>query len=466
MSAFKILLVDDDPQSLDSTRRILEHSEYSVDVASSGLVAIERLKQGQGTQQKPDLIVTDVRMPGMNGMEFVEAYQKLGYNIPFVVMTAFGQVQDAVWAMKAGAVDFLLKPFKRQQLLDAVVQIQKLHAAPVVSPAVQVKDFVGSSRKIRELQLLVEQVARTEASVLVLGESGSGKERVARAIHDMSSRASKPFIAINCAAIPENLLESELFGYEKGAFSGAISSKMGLLEAAQGGTLLLDEIGDMPMSLQPKLLRVLEDQKVRRLGAHQERQVDVRIVASTHQNLQDQVRRGQFRQDLFYRLDVMTLAVPPLRDRLEDVPELTQYFLEKYACEHGRAIRQAGREAIRGIDTEAQALLIRHSWPGNIRELSNVLERAVVLNTSGLIQKSDLPMHLQMAAGAEVITASSGEQVTISLGMSLKEIEDLMIQKALAATGGDRGGAAKLLGVNERTIYRRISKKDRTPSAE
>lgn len=450
----KILLVDDDPQSLDSTRRILEHSEFNVEVAASGLIALERLKYFRQSGQKPDLIVTDVRMPGMSGMEFVEAYQKLGFNIPFIVMTAFGQVQDAVWAMKMGAVDFLLKPFKRQNLLDAVAQIQKLQAGtPKKSAAIQ--DFVGSSRRIQELQLLIEQVARTEASVLVLGESGSGKERVANAIHKMSSRGRGPFVAINCAAIPENLLESELFGYERGAFSGATQAKIGLFESAQGGTLLLDEIGDMPLALQPKLLRVLEDQKIRRLGSHQERQVDVRIIAATHQNLIDRVRQGLFRQDLFYRLDVMTLSVPSLRDRLEDIPELTQYFLEKFSIEHGSPIR--------GIDTEAQALLMAHRWPGNIRELSNVLERAVVLNTSGLIQKSDLPVHVQMlgaSGGAAANDAKNGEQVTISLGMSLKEIEDLMIQKALEATGGDRSEAAKLLGVNERTIYRRISKKD------
>lgn len=451
----KILLVDDDPQSLDSTRRILEHSEFEVEVAASGLIAIERLRSGA----KPDLVVTDVRMPGMSGMEFVEAYQKLGMSIPFIVMTAFGQVQDAVWAMKMGAVDFLLKPFKRQNLLDAVAQIQKVRTA-TPKKSVGVKDFVGSSRRIQELQLLIEQVARTEASVLVLGESGSGKERVANAIHKTSSRGRGPFVAINCAAIPENLLESELFGYERGAFSGASHSKIGLFESAQGGTLLLDEIGDMPLALQPKLLRVLEDQKIRRLGSHQERQVDVRIIAATHQNLMDLVRQGRFRQDLFYRLDVMTLSVPSLRDRLEDIPELTQYFLEKYSVEHARPIE--------GIDTEAQALLMAHRWPGNIRELSNVLERAVVLNSSGLIQKADLPMHLQMlasGAGVEAASVPAGEQVTISLGMSLKEIEDLMIQKALQATGGDRSEAAKLLGVNERTIYRRISKKDASTEA-
>jgi DNA-binding NtrC family response regulator len=443
--SLNILLVDDDPQSLESTKRILEHSGYQVVCASSGQAALDQLQK-----QKPDLVVTDVRMPGMSGMEFVEAYQKKGYEIPFVVMTAFGQVQDAVWAMKMGAVDFLLKPFKRQALSDAVEQVVvrlKKHAEPSpVAANSLTQNFIGSSRHMLELKVLIEQVAKTDASVLILGESGTGKEQVAKLVHEMSSRKSKPFIAVNCAAIPENLIESELFGYEKGAFSGANSSKAGLIEAANGGTLMLDEIGDMPLSLQPKLLRVLEEQKVRRLGATQEKSIEVRVLAATHQNLGQLVKAGKFRQDLFYRLDVMTLAIAPLRERMEDVPELTQYFLAKFSREY--------QKKISGIDTEAQAILLTHTWPGNVRELSNVLERAIVLDQDGIIQKTDLPLHLQEAVAEKPM----GEHITIPLGMSLKEIEDLMIQKALDASKGDRAQAAKLLGVNERTIYRRISK--------
>lgn len=255
-------------------------------------------------------------------------------------------------------------------------------------------------------------------------------------------------MAVNCAAIPENLMESELFGYEKGAFSGATASKPGLIESAHYGTLLLDEIGDMPLTLQPKLLRVLEEQKVRRLGANQEKEVKVRVLAATHQNLSQLVKNQKFRQDLFYRLDVMTLSIPPLRDRLEDIPELTQFFLEKFSKEY--------KKTVQGIDTEAQAILMNHEWPGNVRELSNVLERAVVLNTSGLIKRADLPLHLVEARTD--ISQDSESQITIPLGMSLKEIEDLMIKRTLNATKGDRAQAAKLLGVNERTIYRKISK--------
>jgi DNA-binding NtrC family response regulator len=440
--SFKILLVDDDVDSLASTGKILQFSDYEVVSVGSAEAALESLKKNRF-----DLVVTDVRMPGMNGMEFVEAYQKLGFSVPFVVMTAFGQVQEAVWAMKMGAVDFLLKPFKRQALLDAVNQVnkrvQKTKELPLSSRA---SNLIGSSKAMQELRMLIEQVAKTEASVLIFGESGSGKEQVSKLIHERSSVSAGPFIALNCAAIPENLMESELFGYEKGAFSGADQAKAGLIEAANSGTLLLDEIGDMPLSLQPKLLRVLEEQKVRRLGSNQEKTVQVRVLAATHQNLSALVKTQRFRQDLFYRLDVMTLSVPPLRDRLEDIPELTQFFLERFANEY--------RKEVKGIDTDAQALLLQHDWPGNVRELSNVLERAVVLNQSGVIGRNDLPPHLTEGKHKE----RTDEQMEIPLGMSLKEIEDLMIKRALVATKGDRAQAAKLLGVNERTIYRRISK--------
>ena len=442
--SFQILLVDDDPESLASTERILKFADYEVTAVSSAEAALARLKV-----DPVSLVVTDVRMPGMSGIEFIQAYQKLGFSIPFVVMTAFGQIQDAVWAMKMGAVDFLLKPFKRQSLLEAVELVKKRiqNSTEKSSSQSQSQNWVGSSRIMQELRMLVEQVARTEASVLIYGESGSGKEQVAKLIHEHSAaKMSGKFIAVNCAAIPENLMESELFGYERGAFSGAMQAKMGLIEAANKGTLLLDEIGDLPLSLQPKLLRVLEEQKIRRLGANEEKAVQVRILAATHQNLLALVKAQRFRQDLFYRLDVMTLSVPALRERIEDIPELTQFFLERFSKE--------GKKALRGIDTEAQAILLQHDWPGNVRELSNVLERAVVLNQSGVIGRSDLPPHL--TAGKQETLAQ--EQIAIPLGTSLKEIEELMIKRALIATKGDRAQAAKLLGVNERTIYRKISK--------
>ncbi|NDG83467.1 MAG: sigma-54-dependent Fis family transcriptional regulator [Proteobacteria bacterium] len=439
--SLKILLVDDDPESLQSTARILQFAGHEVTAVESGESALALLRSS-----RPDLVVTDVRMPGMSGFEFVEAYQKMGHAIPFIVMTAFGDVKDAVWAMKMGAVDFLLKPFKRQALIDAIdaLKVRLSNAGKIRGK--ESPDQVGRSKVMKELSILVEQVAKTDASVLILGESGSGKEQVARWIHEASPMRAGPFIAVNCAAIPENLIESELFGYERGAFSGASQSKPGLIEAANGGTLLLDEIGDMPLGLQPRLLRFLEEQTIRRLGANVEKKVQVRVIAATHRNLSQWVREQRFRQDLFYRLDVMTLQVPPLRERVEDVPDLARMFLKRFS--------EAYQKTVSGIHPEAEAALLSHSWPGNVRELSNVIERAVVLNQTGSISRSDLPAHL--VADGPIPVADTG--ITIPLGMSLKEIEDLMIKKALEATQGDRAEAARLLGVNERTIYRRISK--------
>ena len=439
----KVLLVDDDADSLQSTKRIIDFADHEVIAVSSAEAALIELRRSP-----PDLIVTDVRMPGMNGFEFIEAYQKLGFAIPFIVMTAFGEVKDAVWAMKMGAVDFLLKPFRRQALIEAIDQMKsRIRSKPGGAPSPVQADLVGSSRTMMELRMLIEQVAKTEASVLILGESGSGKEQVARRIHEMSAVRSGPFVAVNCAAIPENLMESELFGYERGAFSGAVQSKAGLIESANGGTLLLDEIGDLPLSLQPKLLRFLEEQSIRRLGANSERAVQVRVIAATHRNLALWAKEGRFRQDLYYRLDVMTLQVPPLRERSGDLPELAKHFLDRFSTLH--------QKALVGLDSEALECLARHSWPGNIRELSNVVERAVVLSQGPMICLSDLPAHLREAPP---VLLQDSEQVTIPLGMSLKEIEDLMIKKALEVSDGDKARAARMLGVNERTIYRRISK--------
>jgi two-component system response regulator HydG len=441
----KILIVDDDPQSLSSTSRILEYANHEVLSVSSGIDALEILEKFN-----PGLIVTDVRMPGISGMQFVEAYQKKGLQIPFIVMTAFGEVQDAVWAMKMGAVDFLLKPFKKQSLCDAVDQVvARVRKNELIQPqgSKNRESLIGSSKMIHKLITQIAQVAATDASVLVTGESGSGKELVSKMIHEMSARAKRPFIAVNCAAIPENLIESELFGYERGAFSGAEQARSGLIEAAEGGTLMLDEIGDMPLALQPKLLRVLETQTIRRLGSNHEKKLNVRIIAATHQNLLERVKQGRFRQDLYYRLDVMPIIVPALRDHQEDIPELTQFFLKKFSFEH--------QKQIDGIDSEAQAMLINHSWPGNVRELSNVLERAVVLNTSKSISVIDLPVHFTPES-------ASDSKITIPLGTSLKEMENILIQKTLDLTKGDKNQAAKMLGVNERTIYRWIirSKED------
>ena len=378
--ARQILLVDDDPQSLDSTRRILELSGYEVTVASDGQQALERVRERRASTPF-DLIVSDVRMPQLGGLEFLRALAVCGESTPVVLMTAFGRVEDAVWAMKLGAVDFLSKPFKRQTLISAVENALKRARAVAAqageaqtgtgeSGAESTGRIIGNSEPIRALRALIEQVAPTAATVLIHGESGTGKELVARAIHQNSARARAPFIALNCAAVPENLIESELFGFEKGAFTGATAAKEGLFEAADGGTLLLDEIGDMPIQLQAKLLRTLQEGEVRRVGATQPRKVDVRVIAATHRDLREGVRAGSFRQDLLYRLEVVGLEIPALKQRVDDIPELVGHFLRAAARRHQRPVTE--------IDAEAMNILMSHSWPGNVRELSNTIERAVV----------------------------------------------------------------------------------------
>jgi two-component system response regulator HydG len=383
-------------------------------------------------------------------------------------MTAFGRVEDAVWAMKLGAVDFLTKPFKRQALLtaiDAALKRARARGAPATAAAAPGSaasgpTIIGSSTAVRALLSQVAHVAPTVATVLLQGESGSGKELVARQLHAQSPRAARPFIALNCAAVPEQLIESELFGFEKGAFTGATAARAGLFEAADGGTLLLDEIGDMPLALQAKLLRVLQEGEVRRVGATASRRVDVRVVAATHRDLHEAVRAGAFRQDLLFRLEVISLRVPPLRERREDIPALTAHFLGQASRRHGKAARE--------LAPEVMDRLLAHAWPGNIRELSNVIERAVVFAAGPRVTVADLPPHVGAggaAPGAAEAAAAprAGHTIEVPLGTSLREVEELLIRKTLEATDGDKNITAKLLGINSRTIYRRLDKQGGSP---
>jgi two-component system response regulator HydG len=383
----------------------------------------------------------------MTGLEFLKALSVIACRTPVILMTAFGNVEDAVWAMKLGAVDFLSKPFKKKQLLDAIElavsrSVQPLGDEPVVR-----------SSRMHSLREQLQKVASTQATVLLYGESGVGKERIAREIHDASARSKQPFIAVNCAAIPDNLLESELFGFERGAFSGADHAKPGLFEAAHGGTLLLDEIGDMPLALQAKLLRVLQESEIRRLGSTRSTRVDVRVVASTHQNLRSLAAEGRFREDLLYRLEVIVLQIPALRERREDILPLARHFLEKAADRHAKQVS--------GFSAEALELLGAHSWPGNVRELSNAIERAVVLSSSEWIQPEDLPATLCSAGvrGQSVPDSLQGS-ISIPLGTALKDVEDLLIRRTLEATDGDKAMTARLLGITSRTIYRKLDRRE------
>ncbi|MBC7690798.1 MAG: sigma-54-dependent Fis family transcriptional regulator [Methylotenera sp.] len=452
---FKILLVDDDPQSLDSTRKILEMSGYDVTTAGDGQAGLEKIRAQADSHF--DLVITDVRMPRLGGLEFLRAISLRGDAIPVILMTAFGKIEDAVWAMKIGAVDFLTKPFKRQALISAIegaLKRAQARAVPASSDAVfESRQIIGQSDSIRRLKAMIAQIAPTAATVLITGESGTGKEKVARSIHDQSTRAKNPFVAINCAAVPEQLMESELFGFEKGAFTGATTSKQGLFESANGGTLLLDEIGDMPFSLQAKLLRALQEGEVRRLGSNSSRKIDVRVLAATHRDLRNCVQMGTFRQDLLFRLEVIGVQVSPLWERADDIPELAQHFL-KFACHrHTKNIEL--------ISDEAMQVLKAYRWPGNVRELSNVMERAVVFAENGVVRSQDLPPHLAGLAAGRGTFAEAGNwsSISVRLGTPLKDVEDLLIRKTLEATSGDKNMTAKLLGINSRTIYRKLDGK-------
>ena len=447
----KILLVDDDPQALESTRKILEFAGHSVVVAMDGQQALEIVRPvtGRVSESDFDLVVTDVRMPRLGGLEFLRALALCGENIPVILMTAFGRVEDAVWAMKLGAVDFLTKPFKRQALLDSIeTALKRTRSKKETEAFSSIQEpsdpILGKSPVIRALKDLISRVAPTHANVLLTGESGTGKELVARRLHQLSPRADKQLIALNCAAVPEQLMESELFGFEKGAFTGATAAKEGLFEAAHQGTLLLDEIGDMPLPLQAKLLRVLQESEVRRIGSTQTKKTDVRVVAATHRDLKAEVAAGRFRQDLLYRLEVVGIHVPPLRERTQDLPELVLHFIKQAGLRHGKSELS--------VKSEIFEVLAAHSWPGNVRELANVMERAVVLARGNSIGAEELPSHILSRKSVEGVSSS----ISIPLGTSLKDVEELLIRKTLEATDGDKNMTAKLLGINSRTIYRKL----------
>lgn len=452
----RILLVEDDPQAVESMRKILEWEGHAVCAASDGREALERVRASNSgpASERFDVIISDVRMPRLSGLEFLRALNESGSDVPFLLMTAYGRVEEAVWAMKMGAVDFLSKPFDRQALLKGLGAALKRARRGQGADKERPTELFGQSKPMLELKQRIAATAQTSATVLIRGESGVGKERVARLLHERSERAARAFVAVNCAAFPEHLIESELFGHERGAFTGAQGARIGLIESADGGTLFLDEIGDMPLALQAKLLRVLQEGEVRRVGANQSRKVDVRLVSATHRDLADSVRAGTFRQDLLFRLEVVTLEVPPLRERREDIPGLIDDFIHDANSRHGKAVE--------GVSSAALSVLLKHAWPGNVRELSNVIERAVVFSQGERLEIADLPepmvelVHRKRASEVEV---SDGESITIKIGTPLREIEDLLIQKALELTGGDKARAAEILGINSRTVYRWLEKR-------
>ncbi len=434
----KILVVDDEESNLLAMQRILEQEAYQVVTAKQAAAALTLVRK-----MNFDLVLTDLRMPGVSGLELLRSIRKEYAALPVAVLTAYGTVSEAVDAMKLGAVDFLAKPVRRETLLkcvqDAVIKRRTEPSGKAM--------FIGNSPGISQIKRTIKMLSRTNAAVLIEGESGTGKEVVAKAIHAESARAGR-LVTVNCGAIPESLLESELFGYERGAFTGAVNSKPGLFEMADKGTLFLDEIGEMDVSLQVKLLRVLQDGSFFRLGGTEVRKVDVRIIAATNADLKRKILAGEFREDLYYRLNVVALLLPPLRERGEDLPLLAQHFLEQAKEVYGRKDVFFLPEAIAAMQV--------YPWPGNVRELINMIERTVVMLEGNFIGPSQLG--LTPLADAPLPSPSSEEEevMQFSVGASLREIELEVIRKTLAFTKGDKAKAAEILGINQRTIYRRL----------
>ncbi len=443
-----VLVVDDDASNLDSVERIFQKEGLRTLGAESGERALELLRQ-----EPVAVVITDLMMPAMSGVDLLKAVHALAPEVEVVLMTAYGTVEKAVAAMKEGAYDFLTKPLKRHSLVKSVwkalekrqlVEENRRLRAQVaeLSPA---GGIVGQSPAFKAMMDIVRQAAPSSATILVLGESGTGKELVARAIHDLSPRSSGPFVPINCAAIPESILESELFGYERGAFTGAVARKEGRFERAQRGTLFLDEVGEMSPSVQVKLLRVIQEGEIERLGGTRPIPVDVRLVAATNKDLAQEVREGRFREDLYYRLDVVKIGLPPLRERQGDVPLLANHFLRTFCKKNGKAIA--------GFTAAALDAMEAYSWPGNVRELENAIERAVVLSRGDTVDLPDLPATVAGAAGTPAARA-----IVVPIGTPMDEIELRVIHETLRHVGGDKTLAAQLLGIAPRTIYRKLGR--------
>jgi len=455
----RLLVVDDEETQRDMLSRILRRAGFDVHTAADGREALEKIVGATF-----DLMLTDQRMPNMDGLELLDQTQRQATRLPVVLMTAHGSVSTAVEAMKRGAVDYLTKPFERDELLlviDRAIRQRRLEDEVVslhgvLKDRAQLGNIIGTSPGMQEVFSLIERVAFADVPVLITGESGTGKELVARAIHERSNRSSAAFVALNCGAVPETLLESEFFGHERGAFTGAVRAHAGRFEQADGGTLFLDEIGTMRFDLQAKLLRAIQEQEIQRLGSSQTRKVDVRILAATGEDLEEAIRHKTFRDDLYYRLNVVPIHLPPLRDRREDVPLLVQHFLDG-------ASRKFSRKTP-GITPEAMERLQSYPWPGNVRELENCMERVLILSRAERLSVEDLPANLRdgiVAAGEGI----NGFELPPE-GVKLTELERHLIRQALRRTQGLIRPAARLLGISYKTLQYRIRKHGLDPEAE
>ncbi len=442
----KILIVDDEANLLKTLSDILQKNGYEVSVARNARAALETLGKGAF-----DIALLDVRMPHMDGVELLERIKEKHHGLEVIVMTAYGTIETAIRSTKLGAFAYMLKPLDVDEMLMNVQKIVKLKALREEARFLQwqleekhgYKNIIGKSRPIRHVVETIKKVSSSNSTVLTIGESGTGKEMVADAIHYSSRRYAKPYVKINCAAFPENLLESELFGYEKGAFTGADRQKIGKFEVAHGGTLFLDEIGDMPLAMQAKLLRVLEGGEFERLGGNDLIKVDVRFIAATNQDLEKMIEEKRFRSDLFYRLNTVVVDVPSLLERKEDIPLLIEHFLEKFST-------QMSKKAPRLVD-ETVDLMMSYPWPGNVRELANAIERATIFCEDGIIRPSDLPPNVREGHVELPPAHTSGEH-------TLEALEKRHITDTLKRTKGNKNEAARLLGIHRETLYKKVKK--------
>ena len=461
-----ILIVDDDPRLRQSFEKLLTAEGHTVWTAPDGETALNMVRANS-----PDVVIMDIRMPGMSGLETFKAMHQIEPKLPVIIMTAFGTTETAIETTKLGAFDYVLKPFEIPDILTLIGKafeagrfMRSRIALDMPPDQVSGEAIIGKSKPMQEVYKAIGRAAPTDATVLLRGESGTGKELVARALYQHSLRSEKPFLVINCVAIPETLLESELFGFEKGAFTGAVNRKVGKIEQAHGGTVFLDEIGDMPFTIQAKILRLLQEKSIERLGGRETIPVDVRIIAATNRDLEAALAEGRFREDLYYRLKVVTLWLPALRDRTDDIPLLTDYFLSRFA-------RELDLDNP-GMTQKARSLLENHRWPGNVRELGNVIQKALIFSRGYPIRSEEI----SQAIGAESAARVTQEKDVVKtirtwirqdlIDKSAENIFDffidrfasLIIQEALDLTGGNRSQAAKLLGLSRPTLQAKIDK--------
>ena len=442
----RVLVIEDEEKLRRVVQLQLQTSGYEVELAGTA-------EEGLALAERADLVLTDLRLPGMSGLAFLEKMHALRPGLPVVMMTAFGSVETAVEAMKKGAADFLVKPFSLDHLTAVAakaLEMQDLREEnkrlkEELGGRYQLDSIVGRSAPMQEVFAMVLRVAPTRATVLLAGESGVGKDMIARAIHYHSPRKDKPFVKINCTAIPENLMESELFGYEKGAFTGANMTKPGKFELADTGTVFLDEIGDVPMAIQVKLLRILQEREFERLGSNKTRHIDVRVVAATNVDLRRALEEGTFREDLYYRLNVLPINIPSLRERRDDIPYLADHFIRKHAAELGAAELE--------MSVDATEKLMAYHWPGNVRELENVIERSLVLANGGRLEAADI--RLDMAPRSRV-AAGGGDTLFLPDGMTLDQYEETIIREAMRRAQGNKSQAARLLGLTRNALRYRL----------